>query len=192
MPKCTHTESAPLTRLKKCVHVRFLIFLLKNAAGGLTCHCSDRTFPWCVIGERTRVCGEGELCALEFDRYRSETPGDPNPRQMCSGALPEGACSGALNSETRFIACCNYSRCNILEKFEPVYLAPTTTATPSFTVIGTDTKSIGNTGAGVYGCLCVQRERVRERERGGGGERGRESMRISNLSASACITLYVC
>ena len=105
-----------------------------------------------MVGDRTRLCGEGELCALDFNRYRNETPGDPNPRQMCSGALPEGACDGAVNSESRFIACCNYSRCTMLETFEPVYLAPTATTAPLVTVIGVDTKTVGNTGAGVYGC----------------------------------------
>ena len=129
-----------------------IILSFYNAAGGLACHCSDKAIPWCVVGDRTRVCDEGELCALEYDRYRNETPGDPNPRQMCSGDLPEGACDGAVNSESLFIACCNYSQCNKREKLTAVYLAATTTATPLVTVIGVDTKPVGNTGAGVFGC----------------------------------------
>jgi hypothetical protein len=120
--------------------------------------------------DRAKVCGEGELCALEFDRYRNGTFGDPNPRQMCSGALPDGACSGAVNSESRFIACCNYSQCTETKTFTPMYLSPTTTAegTPLVTAKTGDGRSVGDTGAGVYECVyvCVrQREYVSKRKR---------------------------
>ena len=94
---------------------------------------------------------------------------------MCSGSLPEGACNGALNSERRFIACCNYSLCTKEETFVPMYLAPTTTRSPLVTVDGIGGNSKGDTGAGVHvrvcvcECVCVcvcecEAEGVRERD----------------------------
>ena len=95
---------------------------------GLRCVCSDAKNSDCVVFDRGTECGKGEQCAVVFDRYRNATYNDPNPRQMCSGNLPPGACNGDLNNETLYIDCCNYSRCTESERFEPVYLARPTIA----------------------------------------------------------------
>ena len=92
------------------------------------CPCTERIDCW--VNDNSRECDEGELCAIQFDRHREGS------RAYCSGDLPVGACSGDLNSETRYIACCNQSLCTRAIT-EPIYMAParpiSTTESPLIT-----------------------------------------------------------
>ena len=128
--------------------------LLFYAVRGLRCVCSDAKNPDCVVFKRGTECGEGEQCAVVYDRYRNNPSDDPNPRQMCSGDLPPGACNGDLNNETLYIGCCNYSRCTESETFEPVYVARPTTVDLSITeTTDAPTRPLaGGSNAGM--CLC--------------------------------------